>query len=205
MTDHKNHLDSAYKLTSVEDTQDFYAAWAATYDAEVADNGYATPARCTDALLQFVAPDAVVLDTGCGTGLSGAAFRAAGFSQIDGFDITPEMLEVARGRNLYRNLWLAEPGAPIDVSRGPYDVIAAIGVIGNGAAPLPFFHAITSVMRPKSKFVFSFNDHTLEHPEYAQAVEDTVSGDDFDLLFKGYGPHLPKRDMKSNVYVIERT
>lgn len=204
MTDHKNHLDAAYKLDTATQTREFYADWAATYDAEVADNGYATPARCAKALAQFTKPDAVVLDTGCGTGLSGMALRSEGFVQIDGFDITAEMLDVARGHDLYRTLWHTQVGAPIDVSRGPYEAIAAIGVIGNGAAPLSFYHEIISVMAPKSLFVFSFNDHTLEDPDFERAVADTVKGDGFKLLFKEYGPHFPKRNMKSNVYVIER-
>ncbi len=204
MSDHNNHLDRAYKLDSVNETRDFYADWAATYDAEIAENGYATPKRCAEAVSKFSSSDAVVLDTGCGTGLSGLALRAAGFAHIDGFDITDEMLNVARGRDLYRNIWLAEAGAQIDVSRGPYDVIAAIGVIGNGAAPVTFFYDIIKQMNRGSFFVFSFNDHTLEDPQFEGALNNTLDTGGYGLVFKEYGPHFPKRDMNSNVYVMQR-
>jgi predicted TPR repeat methyltransferase len=204
MTDHKNHLDRAYKLETVSDTQEFYADWAKTYDTEIIENGYATPARCAEAVAKFAGSDALVLDTGCGTGLSGAALMAAGFSQVDGFDITAEMLEVARSRGIYRNLWLAEAGAAIDVSHGSYDVFAAIGVIGNGAAPVSFFHEIVSNMTAGSHFVFSFNDSTLKDPQFEAALDATLARGGFRLLFKEYGPHFPKRDMGSNVYVLQR-
>lgn len=204
MTDHKNHLDHAYKLQTVADTQAFYADWADTYDAEIIENGYATPARCAAAAAQFVKPDALVLDTGCGTGLSGAALKSAGFQTIDGFDITPEMLESAAKRGIYRNLWTAEAGAAIYIQHGPYGLITAIGVIGNGAAPVSFFHDILSVMVPKSHFVFSFNDHTLEDPQFEAALNDALEGGKFTLLFSEYGPHFPKRDIGSKVYVVQR-
>ena len=49
----------------------------------------------------------VVLDLGCGTGLSGAAFkdRAARF---DGVDLSPAMIEKARARGLYDGLSVAD-------------------------------------------------------------------------------------------------
>ncbi len=204
MTKHNNHLDRAYQLDTPDETRDFYADWAATYDAEIAENGYATPARCAAALAQFCDSDALILDTGCGTGLSGVSLVQAGFSNIDGFDITDEMLDGARSRGIYRNIWLAQAGAPIDMSRGPYDAIAAIGVIGNGAAPLSFFHDIVNSMATGAHFVFSFNDHTLEDPTFEAAVDDLVAAGAHKLLFKEYGPHFPKRNMNSNVYVIVR-
>ena len=204
MTDHKNHLDRAYSLETVEDTHDFYTDWAATYDAEIAENGYATPKRCAEAVAKFAPKDGLVLDTGCGTGLSGAALRAAGFSNIDGFDITDAMLDGARARGIYRNVWLSKAGASLDVSKGSYDVIAAIGVIGHGAAPVSFFFDIVKAMRKNSFFVFSFNDHTLEDPRFEAALSHTVDYGGYNLMFRENGPHFPKRGINSKVYVLHR-
>jgi len=204
MSDHKNHLDHAYKLETVDATRDFYADWAATYDAEIVENGYATPARCAQAVAKFASADALILDTGCGTGLSGLALKAAGFSKIDGCDITQEMLAGAQDRGLYRNLWLSDPNAPLDISRGPYNVIAAIGVIGNGAAPISFFHEIVRKMASDSYFVFSFNDKTLADRQYEATLSNVVDSGGYNLLFREYGPHFPKRNMNSNVYVLHR-
>jgi hypothetical protein len=101
-------------------------------------------------------------------------------------------------------LWLSKPGAAIDTQLGPYDVFAAIGVIGNGAAPVSFFFEIVSNMAVGSHFVFSFNDSTLKDPQFESAFDATLDSGGFRLLFKEYGPHFPKRDMGSNVYVLQR-
>lgn len=203
MTD-KQFLDHAYGLDNSKSTRDFYADWAATYDTEVAANGYVTPGRSAEALAQFADTGAPLLDIGCGTGLSGLAFAKAGFTTIDGCDLTPEMLERANALNLYRNLWVSEMGAPPDMSRGPYPNVAAVGVIGSGAAPLSVFHDITAAMAPGAYFVFSFNDHTLEDPAYEAAVM-AADGAGFTLKFKDYDDHLPRRGMKSTVYVLQKT
>ncbi|MGR3468515.1 MAG: class I SAM-dependent DNA methyltransferase, partial [Shimia sp.] len=62
----------------VSETQDVYTRWAGTYDAEVGGGGYQTPARIAAALREHARSDALVLDYGCGTGLSGAALAEAG-------------------------------------------------------------------------------------------------------------------------------
>ena len=104
--------DGLWKRHSVEETREIYANWAGTYDKDVADWGYATPKRIALALrLSGANPAKPVLDFGCGTGLSGVALKAAGFSQIDGTDISPEMLALARERGIYDHLWESEPGS----------------------------------------------------------------------------------------------
>jgi predicted TPR repeat methyltransferase len=204
MVEDKNHLDRAYGIDTVDATKAFYADWAATYDLEITKNGYATPERCAKAIATFADLNGAVLDVGCGTGLSGMALAKAGFSTIDGCDMTPEMLEGAQKLNLYRKLWTSDPNANLDMSNGPYNVIAAIGVIGLGAARMTLFHDIIKNMASKSFFVFSLNDLTLKDPSFEGAVMNAIDCGAFTLLFRETGDHFPARKMKSNVYVLQK-
>ena len=71
------------------DSRDLYAKWSRTYDSEVSSNGYVTPQRCAKALAQFSSDLKIpVLAYRCGTGLSGEALRAEGFTTIHGYDIS---------------------------------------------------------------------------------------------------------------------
>ena len=196
-------LDKVYHARTSEETKTIYDAWAQSYEAEVADNGYVTPGRCASALAEFVEDkNTPVLDFVCGTGLSGLALRAAGFTTLDGVDLSDGMLEVARSKGAYRSLTTI--GADDPVPSG-YRVITAIGVIGAGAAPLPVLDKILAQLPTGGKCVFSFNDHTLEDPAYAQKI-DTLKKEGVVIeLFCEHGPHLPGRDMGSNVYVLEKT
>lgn len=199
-------LDKAYDTTGVDATRDLYSNWAASYDAEVSENGYATPGRCAQALKGVTTDfDAPILDFGCGTGLSGLALSLAGFSTIDGMDLTRDMLSLAAEKKLYRRLTLSDPNADFPVNKGDYSTICAIGVIGAGAAPVEVFDMLFNALAPGGRLVLSFNDHTLEDPEFETRVSDAVHAATARILAESYGDHLPGINMKSKVYVLEKT
>jgi predicted TPR repeat methyltransferase len=205
MTSHKYHLSHAYDLTSVAETQKFYTNWAATYDAEILENGYATPERCAKALAGFTPEqDLAILDIGCGTGLSGKYLAKAGFTRIDGCDLNAEMLKVAKTRGVYDRLWHSCVDDPFPFEDGTYDAITAVGVISVGGAPADLLYAMLKKLNSGGFAVFSFNDHTLNVAEYKCAVMAHTDCGAFELLLKEHGPHLPGKDMKSTVYVMRK-
>lgn len=202
----KGFLDKAYGARDADATRQLYDDWSGSYDAEVGENGYATPARCAAALRAHLDdPAAPVLDFGCGTGLSGAALAAAGFTTVDGVDLSADMLKQAGEKDLYRALRQIEADAPLPHSPGDYAAIAAIGVIGAGAAPISVFDTLMDGLAPGGKLVFSFNDHALEDPQNEAKLNDWLDTGRARLLFSEYGDHLPGIGLKSKVYVTEKT
>ena len=200
----KTYLDKIYSADST-DLRPFYAQWARSYDQEVGENGYITPLRIAGALARHVKDLSIpILDYGCGTGISGQAFQEAGFLTIDGVDISDEMLEVAAQKKIYRRLEVFAPETGPDVKLGAYNIIAAVGVIGAGAAPLAVLDQIMALLAPKGLLVFSFNDHTLEDPAYDGRVENYVKQGQAALHLKDYGDHLPKQKINSNIYILEK-
>ncbi|HBM68038.1 MAG TPA: methyltransferase type 11 [Rhodobacteraceae bacterium] len=198
------YLDKIYSADSA-DLRPFYAQWAQSYDQEVGENGYVTPLRIAEALARHVKDLSIpILDYGCGTGVSGQAFQEAGFLTIDGVDISAEMLKVAAQKKIYRRLEVFAPESGPNVKLGAYQIIAAVGVIGAGAAPLAVLNKILALLAPKGLLVFSFNDHTLEDPAYDGLVEDYVNQGQAVLHLKEYGNHLPKQKINSNIYILEK-
>ena len=198
-------LDKAYGLETPEETQALYRDWAATYDAEVSENGYATPRRVAEALHKYVKdPQAPILDFGCGTGLSGLALRLQGFGVIDGMDPNPEMLDQARGKNIYRTLSEIDIADKSPVKRGRYGAIAAIGVIGTGAAPATTLDLLMRALDRGGLLGFSLNDHALADPEYPARLNQWLDCGAARLLFQKHGPHMPKQNINSTVYIIEK-
>ena len=196
-------LDKAY--STGDDSRELYKNWSATYDEEVTGKGYVTPRRVAEALAQFCNDlSTPLLDYGCGTGLSGLAFRAAGFSTLHGIDVSAEMIEKAQEKEAYTTLrhFELENGPPVEA--GAYSIIAAVGVIGSGAAPLSLFDNIMDLLAQNGLFSFSFNDHTLEDPSFEAKVTDYTSSGQARLLFKDYGDHLPGIGLKSNVYILKK-
>ena len=197
-------LDKVYEIEGSDDVRRFYETWADSYDAEAADNGYATPARCAKTLSLIAQRDVELLDFGCGTGLSGQAFHDAGFTNMHGMDLSAQMLEQARAKDIYRTLTVINADDAPPIRRGAYQVIAAVGVIGAGAAPVEVFDQLFNALGPGGLFVFSYNDHTLEDPRFEARVNDAFLAGQVKIRHREYGPHLPARNMKSVVYILEK-
>lgn len=199
-------LKSVYRIGGSKDARALYRDWAESYESEIRANGYATPRRCAEALASLTADKtAPLLDLGCGTGLSGEAFRAAGFTVIDGTDFTEEMLAVARRKpDLYRRLLLGDLSNPLPAAPGDYAQIAAVGVLSPSHAPPVLIGQVLSLLPPGGLFVFSLNDHTLAHPAFEQAIQDLTAAGDAELAFRAYGDHLPGQNLKADVVVLRR-
>lgn len=198
-------LDKVYGVRGVDAIRDLYDAWAESYDSEILENGYATPKRCAEALAEQIDDlDVPVLDFGCGTGLSGMALKSVGFTNIDGVDVSSDMLSGARDKGVYRSLRHIAPAIQPVPKPGAYRAIAAIGVIGVGAAPIDTFDLLMTSLAPGGLLVLSFNDHFLKDSTSEARISDWVDTGAARLLFKESGPHLPKINVNSTVYVIEK-
>ena len=205
MTD--NFLDKVYRVSGNDGMRDLYNAWAGKYDQDILKTGYATPRRVAEALAAVLPDkDAPILDFGCGTGLSGAALAEAGFTQIDGTDLSGEMLAVARNKGIYNRLWETDPSVPLPVRPGDYRAVTAIGVISVGGAPASVYDDLLAILAPGDLLAFSLNDQSMAMDEYGGRLQRSVSDGNVAIRSEAYGPHLQAHgeNSGSTVYVLER-
>ncbi len=202
----QGQLRRVYEIDDPAEIRDYYDDWAASYDAELRVNGYASPARVAEALAASAADlDAPVLDYGCGTGMSGEALKAAGFTVVDGADPAQQMLAVAKGKGVYRSLIhldLEAAAPPFDT--GSYAAVTAVGLIGPGAAPLALFDQLAQLVAADGLFGFSFNDHAMDDPAYPAKINEHVGTGNWNVVVEERGPHLPGLNVCSTVFVLRR-
>ena len=104
------------------DVRTGYGEWVTTYEQTVEDvMDIALLERLTEPAWPGVRR---AVDLGCGTGRTGSWLRAHGVAAIDGVDLTPEMLEVARSRDVYDRLVEADVTEP-GLAPGSYDLVVA--------------------------------------------------------------------------------
>jgi SAM-dependent methyltransferase len=101
--DHSIYDKRGYPIVGVREG---YGEWVRTYEQTVQDE---MDLRLLDRLgtVDWSEPRCV-LDLACGTGRVGAWLRGRCPAAIDGVDLTPEMLDVARGKGVYRALRVAD-------------------------------------------------------------------------------------------------
>jgi predicted TPR repeat methyltransferase len=104
------------------------------------------------------------LDLGCGTGLSGVAFKDVA-DEIVGVDLAEAMIAEARPKKLYSALFAMEIGAYLasnDAKRKPFDLVIAADVFIYVGKLDPVFATIAERMGPDGLFVFSAEDGGTE-------------------------------------------
>lgn len=105
--------------------------YADQFDAALVHKlAYRAPALLADALARCLdnRQDLDVLDAGCGTGLTAPALRPLA-ARLDGVDLSPAMVEKARLRGLYDNLWVEDLVAALAQRPDSYDLVVAADVL----------------------------------------------------------------------------
>jgi SAM-dependent methyltransferase len=126
-------LENAYKLATPADNADYYDAFASTYDMDFADTlGWHYPAAIAATYRDFaITSDTPIADIGCGTGLVASALGLPS-EQIDGIDISAEMLSVSEKKQLYRSLYRVDLTNSLDTIKNNYGAVLSAGTFTSG-------------------------------------------------------------------------
>lgn len=145
----KKFLTEAYALTDSEGAVQFYKKWATDYDANMQSLAYISPQKLAESLSDTIRmKQPVVLDVGCGTGLTGVELCKKLSCKIDGIDISEEMIEVARSRELYRNLLTGDLNAPLELEDNQFDAAISTGTFTHGHVGPEPLSEIARILKP---------------------------------------------------------
>ena len=148
--DADDRIRRARSLRSVADAAAVYDDWAPDYDADVFDRlGFTGSDRIADLLVAHMdVTDAPVLDLGCGTGAVGARLAKRRVVHIDGVDLSPAMLALARTTRAYRTFVTADLTQPLPFADGAYGASVSAGTFTSGHVGPDAVAECVRVVRP---------------------------------------------------------
>lgn len=125
-------LENAYALDSPEATKDLYQSWAPGYDAGfVETQGYQLAREVAQGFAQ-AGGRGPVLDVGAGTGAVAEGLARAAIEPVDGADLSPDMLQIARKKGLYRDCFTVDVTRIDTLPGAPYQGIVSAGTFTHG-------------------------------------------------------------------------
>lgn len=149
-------VEWVYSSTSSEQLIERYDTWSASYEAEMEDNyGWSAPRKTAEVVQKHVPLDGRILDAGVGTGLVGQLLYEAGYTNLDGFDFSPEMLAQARLKNVYGDLRQMELGITLDYGTNSFDTVTCVGVLTLGHAPVSSLDEMVRITKPGGHVIYS--------------------------------------------------
>jgi 2-polyprenyl-3-methyl-5-hydroxy-6-metoxy-1,4-benzoquinol methylase len=188
------NIHDALKLDgSAENIIDYYKNWAATYDKDVVDNYYGIQliADLLHNSLQQAGykhssvpiANTGIVDVGCGTGLLAAPLQKHGYEQLDGIDLSSEMIEKARETGLYRQLFAGiniHHTIPADL-KNSYHAAVCLGVFTPGHVQPESLYGIAELVMPGGVMVISTRIPYYAQTNY-QEVSDQIERDGIAIL-----------------------
>jgi predicted TPR repeat methyltransferase len=164
-------LDSAYSLETPDDSRVLYAKWARTYDQSFAEAmGFLMPGHVARLFHEYNG-EGPVLDAGAGTGLVAAALQADGPVVVDGLDISPQMLDVAGEKGLYRKTIVADLTKPLPIDDAQYNAVTSSGTFTHGHVGPEALNELLRVAASGALFVLTIKTEHYDERGFAAKFE----------------------------------
>lgn len=185
MTTERNQgLEQVYAATNPEELNVGYRHWASDYDRDTFSLGYHLPLTVGGFVARHLAVDAgPILDAGAGTGLTGKTLQILGYKELDGLDLSPDMLALARANGIYRRLEEAELGKALPFETDAYAAFVSTGVFTEGHAPVSGFDELIRVTRPGGLGIFMTRGTYWDEP-FGDRMRELESEGKWTLLEK---------------------
>lgn len=165
-------LEAAYDLSSPDDSRRLYRDWAETYDdGFIVANSYEYPARIAEIFDQR-GGKGPVLDVGCGTG---AVAMALGARPVDGVDISPEMLAVARAKGAYRDLTEVNLMAWPELPEQAYAGVVSAGTFTHGHVGPEAMIPLTRAAASGALFVIGVNAEVFAQSDFQTVLMELLA------------------------------
>lgn len=131
-----------------------YDLWAKQYDADIGNvEDYLAPKAMAEVAKAFLSKTDRILDAGAGTGLSGAALKAAGFANLVAVDYAAGMLEIAAKKGIYRETLQADLGARTSFDDDAFDAVVTVGTTSQ--MPAESLREFVRIVRPGGRILFT--------------------------------------------------
>ncbi|MCP3661541.1 MAG: methyltransferase domain-containing protein [Gammaproteobacteria bacterium] len=190
------HIGLSDMSKNSDDVAKYYDNWASDYNETLADWRYEAPKQVASMFSAKLSPKSAILDAGCGTGLSGKAFLAAGFTTIDGIDVSHRSLEIAGMTSAYRALHKMDLQLlPLLIPDGYYDGLACVGVLTYLADSVGTLREFNRVVRSGGVVVVTQRSDLFVEREFQEVLEGLLNdGDISQVSISEPRPYLPDNE-----------
>jgi SAM-dependent methyltransferase len=199
-------LERAYALDSDAKSRALYRDWAETYDDTMLQGlGYRSPVVVARLLGEHLSDrKAPVLDIGCGTGLAGHKLGELGFTAIDGLDLSPEMMQVAARRNVYRNFIAADLNAPLPIADRTYGGASCSGTFTHGHVDARCLDEVFRVLAFGAPFAFTVKLEVWEPLGFKDALARLQSSGRIAEVVSTHDRHYENAQLPDGVFCVYR-
>jgi predicted TPR repeat methyltransferase len=194
-------MDSSLHQASLDQNNDkraIYNQWADTYEKYVLNLNYLGPKNVAENFRDFILSlncnNLKILDFGCGTGLLGEEIHKNLIGnyqfEIDGIDISENMIQKCREKNIYRNIIeinLLQDSLPPNYQ---YDYIVSSGVFLEGHVSFKVINKLLDNLKQFGSLFITIRE-SFKNQEINEYQEFILQNPRLEFLFETNIEYLP--------------
>ncbi|WP_375572747.1 class I SAM-dependent methyltransferase [Ahrensia marina] len=178
-----------------------------SYNGLVGALGYRAPDLVADALADHLSlANPMVLDAGCGTGLTAKAVHARfPGATVDGFDLSEKMLREATKTGFYRTLKPADATQALPFETGGYDAAVSSGLYTLGHVGPEALLPVLDAIKPGGLFALNIYDGAWEKLRFEKAIDQLVADGLITVRAHEQATHFGRIGQTCRVIVLDKT
>lgn len=184
-------VDAAYRIEDEAEMIEFYRQWAQDYDQQMLERlGYISPERIARLLAEHL-PDSrsCIFDVGCGTGLTCLLLSQLGYRNLDGIDISPDMVRVAGERGIYRELLVGDVNQPLERADASYDGVISSGTFTHGHVGPEPLDEIFRILKPGAYLACTVHQELWNALGFGAKFDDLTGSGNVVCVERELGPY----------------
>jgi predicted TPR repeat methyltransferase len=202
----EDRLKWIYSSKNTEELAERYDEWAESYDKELEeDYGWQIPQLMAEELSGFTPVNERILDAGAGTGLVGQFLGSLGYGNLVAMDLSSEMLNKAREKDVYQEFHQMDMGETLDFPDDSFDAVVCAGVLTFSHAPAKSLYEMVRVTKPGGHILYSLRTDAYESMGFEGITEELESRQKWKLVEKkGHQSFAQKeQDVVHDIWVYE--
>ena len=201
-----DRLKRFYTPQPVSVTKADYDDWASDYDQNtVLDTGYCAPEIVAGLIEKYVDDKSqAIVDLGCGTGLLGKILKPKGYTQLEGWDLSPGMLAEAQKTGAYTSLNEIDLTVSLPFDAGSCQVMASVGVYGPGIVGPEHVPLLVPPLAQGGLSIHSFNGLSWRKRPFDEAIKRLVDGGQIEIVEQSWAPYIAGENIDGLYMVFRR-
>ena len=193
-------LEGAYAIQTPEDSKVYYKDFSKNYDETfVKQLSYSYPRRVAEELLAHFDGDGIICDIGCGTGLVGEELKNLNANiVIDGFDISSEMIAVAKTKNVYRNFFELDLTQPVLGVPNNYAALISSGTFTHGHLGPEILINLLSLCKDNALLTIGINAEHYRDKGFEKVINELQSASRIQIVKVSKQPIYAKQNETGN-------
>jgi predicted TPR repeat methyltransferase len=168
-----------------------YHDFSIAYNLFVKVLGWAGPQVVVEAILPYLPQEkCLVLDAGCGTGLTGKSLKSHRDDiELDGFDFAPDMVAQAKKSGLYNNLFIADATKTLPCEKQTYDAVISSGLYTLGHVGPEALEPVINAIKTGGIFALNIFEPAWIKMGFGPALDRLVEEDKIEIIHEGKAAH----------------